>query len=307
MHTFPINVDFGFYSIVNRDVPAEQMIDLAHIVQTAIKGSYDTRWAHYDKAMRQRMRHEVFVVKEIQKALDCGEFKVYLQPQYDYPTRKMTSAEALVRWVQPDAGVIPPNEFIPVFEKNGFINKLDLYVFEEVCRIQHNQISSGGHAVPIAVNLSRVDLFSHDLVVKLLDICNRFEVEQKLVKLEITESAYSNEPQQLVSAIEALRAAGFSVEMDDFGSGYSSLDTLYEMPVDAVKLDMRFIDGSQTQRGRFIIDTIVNMMKLLEIPLIAEGVETENQADFLHSIGCDIMQGYYYARPMPEEFLHLHQ
>lgn len=301
---FAVSIDFGFYSIVNPEIPVAQMIDLAHIAQSSIKGSFDMHWAHYDEAMRKKMRHEAFVVKEMQRALDEDEFKIFLQPQYDYRTNKMVSAEALTRWMHPGHKMMTPDQFIPVFEKNNFIKKLDLHVFEKVCALQRRGLDENLRVIPIAVNFSRVDLFSRELADDLEVICAKYDIDKSLVRLEITESAYANEPEQLVAAIEKLRAVGFVVEMDDFGSGYSSLNTLYEMPVDAVKLDMRFIDGSQTQKGRFIIDTIVHMMKLLDIPLIAEGVETKNQASFLHSIGCNIMQGYFYARPMPvEEFV----
>ena len=300
-HTFPLSMDFGFYSIKDPEIPIEQMIDLAHMAQSSIKGSYDIRWAYYDEAMREKMRHEAFVVKEMQKALNEGQFKVYLQPQYNHRTKELVGAEALVRWDHPTYGLIPPNEFIPVFEKNMFINKLDSFIWKSVCGLLRQWIDEGKDVVPVAVNLSRMDLYIPRLVERLVEICKDARIDNNLLRIEITESAYSKEPDQLIAVTESLREQGFFVEMDDFGSGYSSLNTLYEMPIDGAKLDMRFIDGSQTERGRYIIGTIVHMMKLLELPLVAEGVETANQADFLGSIGCDVIQGYLYARPMPAD------
>ncbi len=294
---FPISFDLGLYRIKDTEEPIENMIDRARLAQLTIKGSYDVRWAYYDEAMSEQMRHEAWVTKEMRRALAQEQFQVYLQPQYDHRTRKLVGAEALVRWYHPEKGLISPGEFIPTFEKNNFILEMDAYVRNKVCSLLAEWQAQGLPLVPVSVNLSRLELFEESLPERLSILAAK--LPPQTLRLEITESAYTKDPEQLVTMIKKLQDKGFVVEMDDFGSGYSSLNTLHEMPVDVVKLDLRFLTGTHVQKSRLILQAIAGMLQQLQLPVIAEGVETVEQADFLEAIGCHIIQGYYYAKPMP--------
>ena len=301
---FPISFDLGFYRIEDRTLPFEVMMDRARLAQLSIKGSYEVRWAYFDEAMHNRLRNEAWVTKEMARALAEGQFLVFLQPQYDHRTRKMTGAEALVRWLHPHRGMIAPSGFIETFEKNHFIRQVDAFVREQTCRLLREWLDEGLPVVPVSVNLSRIDLYDEGLPASLGGLMRRYGLHRDLLRLEITESAYTEEPQQLIDMITKLQEEGFLVEMDDFGSGYSSLNTLHDMPVDLVKLDLRFLTGHGNQKGRNIILSIVQMMRRLHLPIIAEGVETKEQADFMVRAGCPLIQGYYYARPLSvEEFV----
>ncbi len=296
---FPLSINFGFYAITDAALPIAQMMDRAHLAQNSIKGSYDIRWAFYDEAMHRQLRNEAWMVQEMRRALKEKQFQVYLQPQYDYKTGSIVGAEALVRWIHPDRGMISPGDFIPLFEKNSFISQVDEAVWRQTCALLRHWLDKGLPVVPVSVNLSRLDLFDVQLPAKLLALREEYHLPAKLLRLEITESAYTQQPQQLISMVEELRRQDFQVEMDDFGSGYSSLNTLHEMPVDVVKLDLRFLAGSENRKGQDIIQAVVQMMRRLQLPVIAEGVETAEQAALLSAAGCQTIQGFYYCRPVP--------
>lgn len=294
----------GVYEVDDLDVDVAIMCDRALLALRSIKGDYSTRIAYYDEAMRDALIEEQEMVGEMDRALEQGWFVVYLQPQYNHAKRAVCGAEALVRWVHPEKGLIPPDKFIPAFERNGFISKLDEYVWEQVAKRLRIWIDSDKPVVPISVNVSRRDIYNPDLCGTLEALMERFDLPRALLKLEITESAYTKNADQLIRTVESLRAAGFSVEMDDFGSGYSSLNMLREVPVDKLKLDMKFLGrGGEDVRGSSILTSVIRMANWIGLPVIAEGVETREQADYLNSVGCACVQGYYYAKPMPvEEF-----
>ena len=255
--------------------------------------------------MLKELLKEQELISEMEPALAKRQFILYLQPQYDYTTNTMTGAEALVRWKHPEKGLIPPGLFIPIFENNGFICKLDLYVWEEACRLLRKWIDLGLNPVPISVNISRRDIYSQNLVDIFENLIKTYKLDPRMLRLEITESAYMDNPEQLIKVVDDLRDLGFCIEMDDFGSGYSSLNTLKDVPVDVLKLDMKFImsatqgTDSEKSKGGHILSSIVRMANWLKLPVIAEGIETGIQADYLKSIGCFYMQGYYFAKPMP--------
>lgn len=303
-----VNADFdfgfrlGIYKIDDPSVDVEIMCDRALLALRSVKGSYNERFAYYNDSMRDSLIEEQEIVSEMKSALDAGDFVVYYQPQYNYSTKKIRGAEALVRWKHPEKGMIPPGKFIPVFEKNGFISALDSYVWEQACRFERSIIDEGIGAIPISVNVSRIDIYNPSLCEELLKLTEKYGITPSLLRLEITESAYMDNPEQLVSAVEKLRKAGFEVEMDDFGSGYSSLNTLKEVPVDVLKLDMKFLDAANDSNPRSgsILSSIIRMVHWIKVPVIAEGVEEKEQADYLKSIGCIYMQGYYFAKPMCE-------
>lgn len=231
-----------------------------------------------------------------------GAFKAYYQPQYDHTTGLIIGAEALARYVA-DGRVVAPNDFIGFFEKNGLITTFDLLIFEQVCAFLRRTIDRSRHIIPVSVNFSRLDICRDDIISRLEEIRSRYDVPAKLLHIEITESSTMGGLQLVQDFIRKLHALGYAVEIDDFGSGYSSLNMLKDIPADCIKLDMAFLRGDIGGRGGTILSSVVRMAKWLGTPVIAEGVETKAQADFLRSIGCYYLQGYLYARPMPEEEL----
>lgn len=234
-------------------------------------------------------------------ALKSGQFVVYYQPQMNYSSGELVGAEALVRWNHPQKGLIPPSVFLPLFERNGQITQLDNFVWESVCRqIKIWRKKFGDKLAPISVNISRVDTYGADLCSRLTGLIEKYRIPIRLLRLEITESAYVGDSQRLCEIVERLSKAGFVIEMDDFGSAYSSLNMLKDIPVDVLKLDMKFLsDTKSSVRSGSILSSVVRMAHWLQLPVIAEGVETKQQADYLCSIGCLYMQGYYFSRPIP--------
>ncbi|MEG2456014.1 MAG: EAL domain-containing protein, partial [Oscillospiraceae bacterium] len=225
-----------------------------------------------------------------------------MQPQYNIHTKLPCGAEALVRWIHPTRGLLTPEKFISLFERNGFITKLDYYVWEQACRLLRGWKALGYKPFPLSVNISRVNLYNPNLVEMLVELVGRYELEPELLKLEITESAYSDNPATMKKVVAQLQGHGFVVMMDDFGSGYSSLALLKDIEIDVLKIDMQFLSVSDFPgRGENIIASVIRMAKWLGIPVIAEGAKTAQQVDFLRSVGCDYAQGYYYAQPMPVE------
>lgn len=245
---------------------------------------------------------ETTLVNDLQPALKQEQFILFFQPQFSLTTGAAIGAEALVRWNHPKAGFMMPGDFIPVFEKTGWIARLDYYVAEHACRIIGKWCKTGNILNPVSINLSRATLLNSELVDILLHLTEKYHVPVSLLNLEITESAWVSNPEQLTAAIYTLRRAGFMVIMDDFGSGYSSLNMLKDIDADALKLDMNFFSGgSLTKKGKIILTSVIQMAAKLGLPVIAEGVETQEQKDFLTSINCAYIQGYYYARPMPQK------
>ena len=228
-----------------------------------------------------------------------GEF-VHMQPKYDMKTNKPYGAEALVRWIHPVKGIISPGEFIPIFERNGFISKLDFYMWNSVCELLRKWLDAGLNPAPISVNISRANMYNPNIAKLLRDLVNSHGIPVELLNLELTESAYMDNPDIMKEIVYRLRETGFTVMMDDFGSGYSSLNTLKDIPVDVLKIDMKFLKGDdRTGRSERILSSMIRMAGWLNLPVIVEGVETKQQAEFLRSIGCGFVQGFYFARPMP--------
>lgn len=303
---------FGLYIITDTDVPIDSMIDRANLALQTIKGNYITRYAYYDEALREILMKEQEIVHEMEDALNNGQFKMFLQPKCELKDGSIVGAEALARWEHPTKGFIPPGKFIPVFEKNGFIMALDQFIWEEACKLLKKWIDKGESVLPISVNISRVNLFNPQLASIIANLAEKYGIPPRLLELEITESAYTNSAYLLIDLIHELHEKGFTVLMDDFGSGYSSFNMLKEIPVDALKIDLRFLAGNDILgRGEQILESIVNMSHAINLSTIAEGVETKSQVDFLQSIRCNRAQGFYFYRPMPvEEFettLHSHK
>lgn len=297
---FDVTRRMGVYMVDNRDLDISLMCDRALLALKSIKGKYESRVAYYSEDMRQELIESQQIVNEMNTALDDGQFIIFIQPQFNYDTNRLHGGEALVRWKHPQKGIIMPGKFVPIFEKNGFITHLDQFVWEEVCKLQRKWLDEGREVVPISVNVSRTDIASLRLVDHFVKLVGKYDLPTNFLRIEITESAYMDNPSQMIETVSRLREAGFSVEMDDFGSGYSSLNTLKDVTVDMLKLDMKFIEGGKNaERGGSILSSVIRMSNRLNLAVLAEGVETKDQAEYLKSIGCIYMQGYYFARPMP--------
>lgn len=292
----------GIYYITDRGMPIEIMYDRATLAAKRCKGNYVNFYAVYDGSMSAQIVREQEITNEMSSALATGQFQIYLQPKYHIASNRPVGAEALVRWFHPQKGLIPPGDFVPVFERNGFIPKLDYYVWEEVCRLLRKWADEGRELYPISVNISRVDLYNPRLAEKVIELTEKYDLPSELLNLELTESAYTDNPVAMSETMAKLQSKGFTIMMDDFGSGYSSLNILKDISVDVLKIDMRFLSKTKIPgRGENIIASVVRMAKWLHIPVIAEGVETKDQVEFLRSIGCEYVQGFYFAKPMPVE------
>ncbi len=291
----------GIYPVDNTFLPVDQMCDRAHMALNKIKGNYMTRYAYYDASMRDFMLREQMIVRDMEFALQGDQFIIYLQPVYSLKSGHIVGAEALVRWEHPADGIISPMEFVPVFEKNGFIVRLDRYVWEKTCQLLQEQKRRYGKVTPVSVNMSRLNFYNLDLLEFLKGLLKKYDLEAWMLKLEITESAYMDNPHQLVSVIKEFRENGFPVLMDDFGSGYSSLNMLKNLLVDVLKIDMGFVQELETsERASVILKAIMNLAEDLGMDVIVEGAETKRQVDYLSSIGCDEIQGFYFSKPLPE-------
>lgn len=279
----------------------DQMLDQARIAQSTIKDKSGGGVEFFDEAQYERVWRNMEISNHLDEALENGEISVWLQPQYNYVTGDLIGAEALCRWHHPDLGSISPGEFIPILEGTGQVYKLDCFVWEKCCELIKKWRDEGASApVSISVNLSRADLEGGDVVGKIEELIEKYSVKPELLRIEITESAYMKEPEKIISMVKEFQKMGFTVEMDDFGSGYSSLNMLKDVPVDVLKIDFKFLHGAdEKSRSPIILSSILKMAHQMEIPVICEGVETVEQADFMKNIGCKLMQGYYFARPMP--------
>lgn len=298
-------LSYGIYKIQANDLYITRMNDRCKIAKNSVKNNTHTFYAFYDNAMNQEMLREKELENDMDAALANHEFEVYYQPKFDLETQKAVAAEALVRWKSPEKGFMSPGAFIPVFERNGFITKVDMYVFEETCAAIHRWMELGQPALPVSVNFSRLNMYDDNFVQSLEDIVRKYGVSTNLLEIELTESALAYNDELIIRRMNELREAGFCISIDDFGTGYSSLNLLRTLPVNVIKLDKRFFTlNFDSERERIIITSIVSMAQQLGITVVAEGVETKTQADFLKKVAKNIIvQGFLYARPMPEEAL----
>ncbi|MBR1392400.1 MAG: EAL domain-containing protein [Ruminococcus sp.] len=299
-----INVRVGIYPNVDMSMDIEERFDRASLACNRQRGVYGTSFSFYDEELRQRELYEERLINEVDRALDERQFIVYYQPKYNIKGDKpaLASAEALIRWKHPELGMISPGAFIPLFESNGLIQKLDRYVWREAAAQIKRWKDAYGRTVPVSVNVSRMDVYDPELESLLLGIVSSNGLAPNEYLLEITESAYTDNSDQIINTVEKLRADGFRVEMDDFGSGYSSLNMLTALPIDALKLDMKFIRNiARGNKEMRMVELIIEIAAFLKVPVIAEGVETEEQYRLLKDVGCDIIQGFYFSRPVPPE------
>lgn len=260
----------------------------------------------YDDDLLKKLTRETLLEQHMHNGVERGEYQVYLQPKVELATGKVIGAEALCRWISPELGLLPPDEFIPLFEKNGFIAVLDFYMLEQVCkRFTEALCDEEGRFIPVSINFSRVTLLQDDFAERYSAVVAKHEIPRWALEIEVTESAFIMEEETVVEMLETLKAHGFKVVMDDFGIGYSSLNLLRRLPLDVLKIDKGFLnEGAQSERVRDIIACIVQMTQKLDIQVVCEGVETEEQVELLRQIGCEIGQGYYYSKPIPVNEFH---
>lgn len=293
-------IRWGIYQITDPSIPVEQMCDRALLAVNSIKGQYHQLFAEYDESLRDQLLKEQAISNAMEAALIEKQFVVYYQPKYSLSDHRMMGAEALVRWIHPAWGFMSPGEFIPLFEKNGFVTRLDQYIWESVCAQLQAWQDKGYPALPVSVNMSRADVYLGNLEDTLVQLMEKYGITPKQLHLEITESAYVQNPSMIVDAIEKIRKLGFIVELDDFGSGYSSLNMLGQTKLDVLKLDMQFVRNETSKPAeQSILNDVVSMAHRMHLSVVAEGVENEAQADRLRAVGCDCVQGYYFAKPMP--------
>ena len=301
-YNYYIEPTFGVYVITDPSLSIETIYGRASMASKKCKNKYMDYIEYYDQDMTDHYLMEQRIINEMQGALDNEEFVVYFQPKYFLRAGMPNGAEALVRWNHPKNGLMFPGQFIPVFERNGFIGKLDYYMWDKVCQYLRRWIDEGLRPDPVSVNVSRANMYNPHLVDIISDLVKKYDIPPALFNLEITESAYMDNPNQMKNTICALKKRGFVIMMDDFGSGYSSLNTLKDIDVDILKIDTKFMPkGDGDSRSERILSSVIRMAGWLDLPVVVEGVETTEQRDFLESIGAEYAQGFLFARPMPCE------
>lgn len=301
---YNIRISYGIYIIDDPILSVDVMCDRAGMALRTIKGNYFKQFALYNDGMLKAVVEEQEIVGEMAEALEKGQFGFALQPMLSSLSGKVIGAEALARWYHPTKGIIMPGRFIPIFEENGFITKLDNYIWEAVCKLISQWKKAGDDIIPISINVSRVNMLNPQLCTQLSQLVKKYDISPEYIKLEITESAYTDDPQHLRNVTKKLQQCGFKILMDDFGSGYSSLNMLKEIPVDILKIDSSFLKNFEAgSRGGRILSSVVRMAGWLGMSVVAEGVETQVHAEFMRSIGCESMQGYFFSPPLSvEEF-----
>ena len=294
-----LQMSYGVYTVEDKEMELRQMEDRAAMARKAAKNSIVTNILFYKEQFKESLYNRKFIEENMQTAITERQFMMYLQPKYSIAKNEIIGAEALVRWKHPERGMIFPDQFIPIIEENGFIRKVDYYIWEEACRFIKKCEELSITTCPISVNVSRMHLGDDECIKVLSDLIRNTGIPKKLLELEITETV---DDQQVSMKAFQLKEEGYTLLMDDFGSGYSSLNILLETPFDVIKLDKKFMENMMLSgKGRMILEQVASMSEKLGLGLLAEGVETKEQVELLQSIGCDQVQGYYYAKPMPQE------
>ena len=300
---------FGLCHLLYNGESIHVFLDRCMIALRSNSEASGDAFAWYTPEMAEKLKEEQELLREADVAFEKGQFVPYLQPVYSVASGKIIAAEALARWIHPQKGIIPPDKFIPLFERHGMIFRLDLCIWNQVGAMLAEQREMGEHCVPISINVSRVDFLNPFLVEELDRIIKRYNLRPSQLRIEVTESSYAEEPQKIIKLVTVLREKGFGILLDDFGSGYSSLNVLKDIPVDILKIDMKFMDEfEKAERAGNIVANIVRMAHEIDLKVVAEGVETEGQARFLREMGCEYIQGYFYAKPQTQKaFLELLQ
>ncbi len=296
---YPIKFKTGIYYIRDRKEAIADMIDKANLARKSVDVSMRSLEAEYRDQLMEETRKQERVESRMHEALDKGEFRPYLQPKWNMITDQISGAEALIRWVDSTGQIIPPGEFIPVFEKNGFIEQIDFYMLDEICKYIRRMIDEGREVYPVSINQSRYLLYDPNYIMKVQEIMLKYRVPKGLIELEITETVFFNEKERMLEVMRNLKEFNMNLSIDDFGSGYSSLNLLRDIPFDVLKIDRGFLDESaQSETGKWILRKIVEMAEGLNLKVICEGVETHDQVEMLLDIGCIYAQGFLYSRPI---------
>ncbi len=299
-----IRIRAGIFQNVDKLSTVEERFDHAKLACDRIRGDYTKNISFYSKELNDIDLYHERLINDMDAAMKNKDLIVYYQPKYDVTTEtpRLRSAEALIRWKHSELGMISPGDFIPLFESNGLIQKLDHYVWKEAASQIKKWREAYGKTVPVSVNVSRVDIYDTGLEKRLLDLVEENQLSPNELMLEITESAYADDAKGLTEAVEKLRERGFKIEMDDFGSGYSSLNMLTTIPIDVLKMDMKFIRNmNRDEKSRKLVELVVEIAEFLGVPLVAEGVEEAQQVETLRKMGCSIIQGYFFSKPVPPE------
>ena len=297
-----VRLRMGVYSNVDKNLDIERRFDRAKQASNTVRNSFQKSIGYYDDSLHEAELFAEQLVEEFQTAIKEKQFTVYYQPKFDVRPEIpiLASAEALVRWQHPTLGMISPGVFIPLFEENGLIQQLDHYVWRMAAAQIRSWKDRFNFSVPVSVNVSRIDMYDPKLISTFMGILNEYQISSKELLLEITESAYTKDSEQIIDTVNRLRALGFKIEMDDFGTGYSSLNMISSLPIDALKLDMQFIRNAFKEgRDTRMLEVIIDIADYLSVPVIAEGVETQEQLYALKAMGCDLVQGYYFSKPLP--------
>lgn len=299
--SFDINTSFGVYLIQNRCIPINLMCDRAGLACRTVKNNAMKFCAFYDEQYRNEILKTTEIEKDMNVAISDKQFLMYLQPKYELVTGQICGAEVLARWKHPIKGLIQPNDFIPLFEKNGFIIRLDEYMWDQACRTLARWKNEGKQLIPLSVNISRYHIKNNDLIAAWKRLIKKYKVAPSDLTLEITETLF-NDSNDLYDVLQQLQDMGFRLEVDDFGSGYSSLNMIRQVPINTIKIDKDFLDKKlSTEKGKIVVSHTIAMAKDLKLSVVAEGVETKEHVDFLKAAACDVAQGYYFAKPMPLE------
>ena len=303
-----IRIRIGIWQYVERGlIDPESWFDRAKSASERISGNYTTSVAVYNSGLHSKHLREERLIRDIYEAIEHKDLKVFYQPKYAIQGDKphLRSAEALIRWIHPTLGFISPGDFIPLFESNGLIQMVDYYVWKEAAAQIRKWKDEYNWTVPVSVNVSRIDIYDPDLENKFCNILKENDLSPSEYMIEITESAYAENAQGLIEVLESMRKKGFKIEMDDFGTGYSSLGMLTEIPIDILKIDMSFVRSMEKhEKNKRMVELIIDIAKFLKVPCVAEGVETESQLRTLRRMGCDVIQGYFFSKPVsPEDFV----
>lgn len=298
-----LNIVFGVYKIEDRKLSIDLICDRAAYALSKAKQSRDTCvYVVYNEKLDKWLKIEQAVVSGIDSAIENGDILIYFQPKYSLTDKSIVGAEALVRWQHPSLGMLSPGVFIPILEANGVIHQLDYYVWDKACESVANWRKMDLLPIPVSVNVSRNNFYRDKLWVEILDLIDKHGITPDCINIEITETSYMNDPVQVQNVVNKCQESGLSVHMDDFGSGYSSLNVLKDLVFDALKIDLNFLqDLESNERAAIILKSIMDMNKLLKLPVVAEGIETQEQENFLKEIGCEVGQGFLFSRPVEEK------
>lgn len=299
-----ISISYGVYKIENKNISVEEICERVNYAHKVSKKENVNKFVFYDKKIREEMINEKQIENDMERGIINNEFKLYLQPKYNIYTETIEGAEALVRWEHVTKGLMFPNKFISIFEKNGFIVNLDLYMLEQVCKFIRKNIDNGRRNVPISVNMSKLNFKKSNFKDKIMKIINKYGIDPSFIELEITESLMIEEQEKVINIINELKKENLKISIDDFGTGYSSLSVLQKLSIDILKIDCGFFKNfGEIKKGKAIIKMIVKLAKEIELKVVAEGIEKIEEVEFLKSIGCDTIQGYYFSKPISiEEF-----